>query len=151
MSDQFFWVLHVMSLIDENSSMKASLSPVLEQTIEHAPCIYIMIPLPMIYLFSSTPYTWWRWMPSWSGVSWRQLIYLYHVLFVAIIYNDIVSKKWGEMALATQCVVDTLRVAGFCEMWNVVVVPKRTKFQSVDFFITHCNARAYYLVLCRRI
>jgi hypothetical protein len=43
-----------MSLIDENLSMKASLSPVLEQMIEHAPHIY-MIPLPKIYLFSSTP------------------------------------------------------------------------------------------------
>jgi hypothetical protein len=60
MSDRFFWVLHVMSLIDENSSMKASLSPVLEPMIEHAPHIYIMIPLPMIYLFSSTPDTGWR-------------------------------------------------------------------------------------------
>jgi hypothetical protein len=72
-------------------------------------------------------------------------------LFVAIIYNGIVLKKWGEMALATQCVVDTLRVAGFCEMWNVVVVPKRTKFQSIDFFITRCNARAYYLVEFNRV
>jgi hypothetical protein len=33
--DQFFEVLHVMSLIDENLSMKASASPVLERMIEH--------------------------------------------------------------------------------------------------------------------
>jgi hypothetical protein len=80
-----------MSLIDENSSMKASLSPVLERMIEHAPHIYIMIPLPKIYLFSSTP---------WPRMEVNALM------------------KWDQMALATHSasVVDALRLAIFYEM-----------------------------------
>jgi hypothetical protein len=74
--DWFYWVLHVMSLIDENLSMKASLSPVLERMIEHAPHIY-MIPLPKIYLFSSTP---------WPGMEVNALM------------------KWDQMVLATHSV-----------------------------------------------
>jgi hypothetical protein len=85
-----FLVLHVMYLIDDNSSMKALASPVFEWMIEHAPHIYIMT------------------------ISW-QFIYFPLSLWPRMEVNALMKR--GEMANMThKCAMNVLKLAGLCEL-----------------------------------